>query len=193
VRVVSLRSRDVIVQPWVRSSIGFLALTALVACHSRAPTSPEPPASEAPAQSAVAPKPGAPGGRELFGAAIGAEPVVDFAALLAEPTAYAKEPVQVEGVVRQVCQRRGCWLELATDMNPEAPGCRVVLKGHAFFVPIDSAGARARLAGAVQVETISAAQVAHMEEEGGRFPNKHGDGTASEVRIVASGVELARR
>jgi hypothetical protein len=141
----------------------------------------------------VAPKPNAAGVREHFGEPIGAEPVVDFAALLAEPSAYAEGPVQVEGVVRQVCQRRGCWLELATDMSPEAPGCRVVLKGHAFFVPIDSAGARARLAGAVQVQTISAAQVAHMEEEGGRFPNKRHDGTASEVRIVASGVELARR
>jgi hypothetical protein len=128
-----------------------------------------------------------------FGTPLGKEPLVDFATLLAEPGAYREQAVQVQGVVRQVCQRRGCWLELATDMTPNAPGCRVLLKGHAFFVPIDSAGAVARLAGSVEVQTIAAAQVAHMEEEGGRFANKHPDGTASEVRIVASGVELARK
>ena len=31
-----------------------------------------------------------------------------------------------------------------------------------------------------------------MESEGGRFPNKNPDGTATELRIVASGVELQR-
>ena len=128
-----------------------------------------------------------------FGEHFGAEPRVDFAALLAAPTAHADQTVQVEGVVRQVCQHRGCWLELATDLSPAAPGCRVLLKDHAFFVPIDSAGSSARLAGRVQVQAIPAPQVAHMEAEGGHFPNKQSDGSASEVRIIATGVELARK
>jgi hypothetical protein len=46
--------------------------------------------------------------------------------------------------------------------------------------------------GYVQTQTVSAAVVAHMEGEGGRFPNKNPDGTATEVRIVASGVDLQR-
>jgi hypothetical protein len=32
-----------------------------------------------------------------------------------------------------------------------------------------------------------------MEQEGGRFANKQPDGSAKELRIVATGVELASR
>lgn len=130
---------------------------------------------------------------EHFGAPLGSEPEVDFAQLLAKPDANTERDVQVEGVVRQVCQNAGCWLELATDMKAEAPGCRVVLKDHAFFVPIDSAGSRARIAGRLEKKTISPAMVAHMESEGGHFSGKQADGSAIELRMVASGVELARK
>jgi hypothetical protein len=116
----------------------------------------------------------------------------DLGKLLADPDAYASLHVTVEGVVRQVCQRRGCWLELASDAGPDALGCRVVSEQHAFFVPRDSAGSRAKVEGTVEVRTVSAEQVAHMESEGGRFPRKLADGTAREVRISAVGVELAR-
>jgi hypothetical protein len=113
--------------------------------------------------------------------------------VLADPSAYADLDVTVEGVVRQVCQRRGCWLELATSSDEAAPGCRVTSKDHAFFVPTDSAGSRARVRGRAEVEIIPAAQVAHMEEEGGKFARKEADGSARELRIIASGVELAPR
>ena len=170
--------------------LGLGVWCALAACGSTPATKPANSESAPPPSAAVAAA--AKPQRLVFGAALGSEPPVDFAALLSEPNAHADHAVQVEGVVRQVCQSRGCWLELATALDPAAPGCRVVLKDHAFFVPIDSAGSRARLAGIVQVQNVSAAQVAHMEHEGGRFANKHPDGSASEIRIVASGVELAR-
>jgi hypothetical protein len=181
----------VFVKAAVRCSRQLIALVSIVACHAEPAQLPQPASTQRAPLSAAATTPSTVA--EHFGAPLGSEPLVDFAALLAKPSAYGAQAVQVQGVVRQVCQRRGCWLELATDMAPSAPGCRVVLKGHAFFVPMDSAGAVARLAGSVDVQTIAAAQVAHMEEEGGSFPNKRPDGTASEVRIIASGVELARK
>ena len=83
---------------------------------------------------------------------------------------------------------------IVTDAKAEeAGGCRVILQGHAFFVPIDSAGKRARVQGKVEVRDVPAAQVAHMEHEGGRFANKQPDGSAKELRLVATGVELASR
>jgi hypothetical protein len=173
--------------------LGVLSWAVIAACQSAAPLAQPPHAQARTPLPTAAAQPVAVPALMRFGEPLGSEPFVDLAALLAQPSAHADHAVQVEGMVRQVCQRRGCWLELATGMDSGAPGCRVVLKGHAFFVPIDSAGSRARLTGTVQVQSIPAAQVAHMEGEGGRFPNKLPDGSASEVRIVASGVELARR
>jgi hypothetical protein len=130
--------------------------------------------------------------RAHFGAAFSDGADVGLAALLEDPSAHPDRPVRVEGMVRKACTRRGCWMELATAMADDAPGCRVIMKDHAFFVPTDSAGSRALVEGYVQTQTVSAAVVAHMEGEGGRFPNKNPDGTATEVRIVASGVDLQR-
>jgi hypothetical protein len=151
----------------------------LLACSATKP-SPPPPARE------KAPPPA------HFGAAFNGTADVDFAALLKDPSARPDRPVRVEGMVRKACTRRGCWMELATAMADDAPGCRVIMKDHAFFVPTDSAGSRARVEGYVQTQMVPAAAVAHMEGEGGRFPNKNPDGTATEVRIVASGVDLQR-
>jgi uncharacterized protein DUF4920 len=94
--------------------------------------------------------------------------------------------VLVEGMVRRACTRMGCWMELAPAEG--GPGVRVTFKDHGFFVPTDSAGARARVQGTVQVAELSAAQVEHMRSEGGSMP----PGAQREVRLVASGVELRR-
>ncbi len=112
--------------------------------------------------------------------------------MLAHAATKPEHPVQVEGMVRHSCTRRGCWLELATAMDEAAPGCRVVLKDHAFFVPLDSAGSHARVEGVVDVNVVPPAMVAHMESEGGHFANKNADGSALELRIVASAVDLRR-
>jgi hypothetical protein len=129
-----------------------------------------------------------------YGAPLAALPGSErpLAALVAEPDKYADAVVTVSGVVRQVCQQRGCWLELAADSSPDAVGCRVVSQQHAFFVPRDSVGSQVRVQGKLEVHTVAAAQVQHMEAEGGHFSAKLPDGTAREVSIVASGVELAR-
>ncbi len=94
--------------------------------------------------------------------------------------------------MRRNCTRRGCWMELSQGLDPSFPGCRVTFKDYGFFVPLDSAGASARVQGTVDVTTVGAPEVAHLESEGARFASKQPDGTAREVRIVATGVELWR-
>ena len=120
---------------------------------------------------------------------------VNMADVLAEPDRYQGKPLTVRGVVTAVCQTRGCWLELAPEGAKQgaARGCRVVSENHDWFVPHDAAGSIARVQGRLEVRTISAAQVQHMESEGGRFDAKLPDGTARELRMVASGVELAQK
>ena len=83
-------------------------------------------------------------------------------------------------------------MELAESPREGTPGCRVTFKNYGFFVPTDSAGSQARVQGQVEVDTLPAAAVRHYEEEGAVFAGKQPDGTAKEVRLVATGVELWR-
>lgn len=127
-----------------------------------------------------------------YGAPLGAAPAESLAFVLAEPTRYAGQPLRVEGHVRRACTAMGCWMELAASGAGDAPACRVIMKDHAFFVPTNSAGSSARVEGTLAVRRIEPEQVAHMESEGAAFPHKAADGSADEVRLVASGVELWR-
>ena len=47
-----------------------------------------------------------------------------------------------------------------------------------------------KLAGTIEIKKLDKAAVAHLESDGATFTTKAADGTAHEVRIVASGVEL---
>jgi hypothetical protein len=111
---------------------------------------------------------------------------VRLADLLRSPQSQNGKAIVVEGKVRRACTRMGCWMELAeTDRGP---GVRVTFKDYGFFVPLDSAGAMAKVAGTVKFVELSEAAAAHYKSEGGRVAK----GTQREVQLVATGVELRR-
>ena len=112
--------------------------------------------------------------------------------VLKTPDKFGEQSVLVEGEVRRACTRKGCWMELSEAQDPAAPGCRVTFKDYGFFVPTDSAGSKARVEAKVESKVLKPSLVTHMEEEGAKFPDKAADGSAREVRLVASGVELWR-
>lgn len=112
--------------------------------------------------------------------------------VLDDPDGYRDRTVTIEGRVRRNCTVKGCWMELAEGMQPDLQGCRVTFKDYGFFVPLDSAGSRAAVQGSVHTQVVSAGEVEHLEREGATFAHKQPDGTAREVRIVATGVELVR-
>ena len=133
-------------------------------------------------------------GSELYGEALPADNnVVALSAILAEPEKYAGKAVTLAATVRQACTSKGCWMELAESDAKEKQGCRVTFKDYGFFVPLNSAGATAKVHGVVEVSDVSAREVQHLQAEGGSFSHIKPDGSAHEVRIVASGVELTGR
>lgn len=108
--------------------------------------------------------------------------------LLERPQEYADKTVTTEGKVQRACTRKGCWMEIGEGDD----ACRVTFKDYGFFVPRDSAGAHARIQGKLATRVVEAAAVEHLESEGARFKNKKPDGSATEVRLIASAVELVR-
>ncbi len=116
-------------------------------------------------------------------------PAVALTELLAKPQAHDGQTVRVEGQVRKACQKKGCWMELAS--SDKGAGVRVTFKNYGFFVPLDAAGSAARVEGVVKVSELTEDMAKHYEAEGAIVP-RGGDGKPREVQLVASGVELRR-
>ncbi|MBS1794671.1 MAG: DUF4920 domain-containing protein [Acidobacteria bacterium] len=126
------------------------------------------------------------------GAALGNSKKVSLAKVLANPSKYAGKTVIVEGVIVRSCKTEGCWMELAPSKDAKA--VRVKMKDHAFFIPLESAGAFARAEGVFSVKTLSKEEVKHLiEEDGAKFDNVNKDGTVTEVAFEATGVELTKK
>lgn len=125
------------------------------------------------------------------GEALKGAPAVKLADLLAKPQPHDGKTVLLEGQVRKACEKKGCWMELATAEDAKGPGVRVTFKDYGFFVPLDSAGSTARVEGVVKVAELSDERAKHYEGEGAIVPRGK-DGKAREVQLVASGVELRR-
>jgi hypothetical protein len=168
-------------------SLLLVALGLGAACQSQ-------PAGTGP--SSAAPRPAPPASAQpaakTFGAPISPGPTLSLADVLTAPERFRDQSITVEGHVRSACTRRGCWMEVAEGADPKLSGCRVTFKDYGFFVPTDSAGSTAKVQGTLGVNTLPAERVAHLESEGGQFPHKNPDGSATELRLVATGVELWR-
>jgi Domain of unknown function (DUF4920) len=179
---------------WAVPSLGLVALAGL-GCQSvpvsgsaatKEPAAAPEPAAAQPSQDQT-PKPGE-SAVSRYGGAIEPGPSVPLASLVSDPKAYANQTVTTEGKVQRACSRKGCWMELGAGDD----ACRVTFKDYAFFVPTDSAGAYAKIQGRLDTRQVEAAAVSHLESEGARFRNKQPDGSATEIRLIASAVELRR-
>lgn len=124
------------------------------------------------------------------GAAIGSADKASLKKVLADPAKYSGKTVRVEGVIVRSCKMEGCWLELAA--KEAGPSMRVKMKGHGFFVPLNSAGLKAKVEGTVSVKTLTKDHVDHLIEDGAKFDKRNADGTVTEVSFEASGVELKK-
>jgi uncharacterized protein YdeI (BOF family) len=124
------------------------------------------------------------------GAPLGKSKKVSLAKVMKDPAKYSGKMVRVEGVIVRSCKMEGCWLELAP--SKEAKAVRVKMKDHAFFVPLNSADAKAKAEGIFTVKTISKDEVEHMVKEGAKYNDINKDGTVTEISFEAYGVELTR-
>ena len=129
---------------------------------------------------------------KTYGAAVSQGSVLSLDQVLATPDTYAGKTIIVDGIVRKNCTKKGCWMEVASSESPEVQGCRVTFKDYGFFVPLDSAGAKVRVEGVVTIATVSKDDVDHLEGEGAHFSKKLPDGSAREIKMVATGVEMSR-
>jgi len=96
--------------------------------------------------------------------------------------------VQVSGEVTSVCQAKGCWMVIKDHESDEVMA-RVLMKDHAFSVPMDGTGKKAIVEGELTEKTLSEGQVKHLAKDAGEDPAAV-EGERKEYVLTASAVKL---
>jgi hypothetical protein len=92
-----------------------------------------------------------------------------ISAILTEPDAYVGQRVLVAGTVVEVCEKRGCWMQLASDQEFQA--LRVKVEDGVIVFPMTARGHAAVVEGIVEKVVMSADEAReaarhHAEEQG---------------------------
>ena len=105
----------------------------------------------------------------LYGDPLTLSEATNVADILADPESFVGERVLVEGTVVDVCDKRGCWLEIASTSDFEK--LRVKVEDGVIVFPMSAKGLQARVEGVVEKleytleEALERAQ--HQAEEHG--------------------------
>ncbi|TBR19165.1 DUF4920 domain-containing protein [bacterium] len=125
---------------------------------------------------------------QSFGGAVTLTDPVPLADALAKPDDFKGKEILLEGTVKSVCKKKGCWLVLDDGQRD----LRITFKDYGFFVPKDIAGKKVRAQGLLSKETQSAKTVKHFLKDEGASKEKIKavKGPVDTVTFVASGVTV---
>lgn len=157
-----------------------------------APAAPTAPSTAAAAAAGVTPivDPAAAGAGQSFGAGIKLPESTPIATILKDPKSFAGKTVRAEGMIVDVCPKRGCWFEMAGAGPGEKLRFKVV-DGEMVF-PLDAKGKYAVAEGTLSVKEMSLEDsVAYAkyqaEEKGEAFDPATVTAPMSVVRIDGTG------
>ncbi len=119
---------------------------------------------------------------QVFGKGLSGTETVTLSALMAAPDEYVGKTIRVEGLVVDVCEKRGCWMELAGDQ--EFQSIKVKVDDGVIVFPVDLKGKRAVAEGEFTKIVLSAEQQkARMEHEKQEHGNDHAAGEPCEKDV----------
>lgn len=109
------------------------------------------------------------------------------------PEKYIDQEVLIEGLVIDVCSKRGCWMDVASDLPFEKIQVKVV-DGVIVF-PMEAKGKNARVQGTVEALRLSKEQAISLqkhyaEEKGGSFDPSTVTGPQTYYRIRGLGAVI---
>ncbi|MBX3156347.1 MAG: DUF4920 domain-containing protein [Deltaproteobacteria bacterium] len=185
----------------MKASILFVLATAVAGAAAVAGCDKGPPASaNAETKTAEAPttpsKTPAPAKAVSLGAGVKVADATPIDKLLADPSAFKGKTVRVEGMITDVCPKRGCWMDLAGDK----PGQKLKFKvtdGEMVF-PMDAKGKWAVAEGVVAVRELSLEETKAKAEYEAKEYGKTYDpasitGPSLSIRIDGTGAQILDR
>lgn len=147
--------------------LAFAAAAMIAAGCQASPeaATPDPSASAAEGAAITA----APGG-ELFGESLTLTEVTPVSTILDDPDAWVGRRVLVEGMVVAVCEKRGCWMDIASDREFEK--IQIKVDDGVIVFPLSAKGKRATVEGVVERLELTAEEAL---EEARRKAEEHGE------------------
>jgi hypothetical protein len=121
-----------------------------------------------------------------YGAGLTLEEITPLREVVSRPELHVDRTLLVKGRIRDVCQKKGCWMVL-TDGESQM---RVRFADYGFFVPKDSSGKDAYVEGRAAVEEISEKEARHYEAETRDGDPSKVHGPQRVVSFTATGVRL---
>lgn len=104
--------------------------------------------------------------------------------LVSNSDQYQGKEVLLETRIAKVCQKKGCFFIAQSG----ADSVRITFEDYGFFIPTDSGGKQAMLAGVFSRKPISAEQAKHLAEDLGEKAVE--EVPAFEYSIVATGIRI---
>lgn len=114
--------------------------------------------------------------------------------ILADPDPHVGQRVLVAGTVVEVCEKRGCWLELASDREHET--LRVKVEDGVIVFPLSARGYHATVEGVVERIELTKEQAIeqarhHAEEQGIPFDSATVTGPTVTYQLRGIGAVIA--
>ena len=127
---------------------------------------------------------------ESFGAEFAPESVISYSDLLVKAEGEDSLQVQVRATVAEVCQMKGCWMNLVASES--GPSMMVRFKDYGFFMPKDIAGREVIVEGVAFRQLTSVDELRHYAEDAGKSEEEIAAITEpkEELAFLASGVIL---
>ena len=128
---------------------------------------------------------------QQFGEAISADGAIAYDELLGQMTKTDSMEVKVRGKVAEVCQAKGCWMNIVSN-DPDKTEMFVKFKDYGFFVPKDISGKEVIMDGYAFWEKTSVDELRHYAEDEGKSKEEIEKITepVEELKFLASGVIL---
>jgi hypothetical protein len=107
-----------------------------------------------------------------YGKPLSGSDTIKISVLMADPDTYVGKTVRTEGLITGVCEKRGCWMSLATDKK--FPELRIKVDDGVMIFPIEAKGKRAIAEGEfarieMTLEQTLAYKKHHAEEQNEEF------------------------
>jgi len=128
--------------------------------------------------------------KKHFGEIISADNAVAFDDVIEKMKTTDSLQVKLVGTVYEVCQAKGCWMNLKSETSGEELFVR--FKDYGFFMPKDIAGRKVVIEGYSFPEVISVEELRHYAEDKGSSEEEIAKITEPEesLNFLASGVLL---
>jgi len=118
-----------------------------------------------------------------------------ISSILKDPKAFEGKRVQVEGLIVEVCEERGCWIKIASDKPFES--IRFKVEDGVIEFPLAARGKMALAEGVVSVKQLTreqaVAQAKEMAKERGTlksFDESKITGPVTDIQIMGEGARV---